>query len=333
MSPQATGVVALHVSTRSLPAAQWREEFARGFLRIDIEPENLEHFRADATISALPGLKIASCSISASHWRRTRSLIDPDTEYFGLMFGAAGPALLSQRGRSLELDVGDAATCSHAELADLVLPRENGRHIGLVVPMKPLAALVPDLEGTMPTRIPRSGDALRLLVSYLGALADATTLASPELCRTVVTHVHDLIALAIGAGRDGTELASGRGLRAARLRATKADILENLASHQLSATAVAKRQGITPRYIHMLFEAEGTTFSQFVVGRRLTLARRLLADPRHDAKTITEVALEAGFGDLSYFNRVFRRHFGMTPSDARRHRNQETPSDGASASQ
>ncbi len=318
MAAPAPGVMEFRVSTRAMPVGQWREEFGRGFLRLDIEPKNLEHFRADATIRALSGLKIASCSISASHWQRTRMLLDPGAEYFGLMFGTDGPALLSQRGRTLELGIGDAATCSHTEPADLTLPCENGRHVGLVVPLKPLTALVPDLEERIPTRIERRSDALRLLVSYLGALADAKTLVNPDLCRMVVTHVHDLIALAVGASRDGAELAVGRGLRAARLRTAKTHILENLASHRLSVAAVAKRQGITPRYVHLLFEAEGTTFSQFVLGRRLVLAHRLLADPRHDGKTITEIAYEAGFGDLSYFNRVFRRHFGITPSDARR---------------
>ena len=301
-----------------MPVAQWREEFARGFLRLDIEPRDAGRFQADATIRALPGLKIASCSISASHWQRTRMLIDPGTDCFGLMFGTAGPALFSQRGRTLMLGAGDAATCSHTEPADLTLPRKNGRHVGLVVPLKPLAALVPDLEGTIPARIARDSDALRLLTSYLDAVAEATTLANPDLVRTVVMHVHDLIALAIGASRDGTELAAGRGLRAARLRAAKAHVLENLTSHELSAAALAKRLGITPRYVHRLFETEGTTFSQFVLARRLMLARRLLADPCNDQRTVTEIAYEVGFGDLSYFNRAFRRRFGITPTEARR---------------
>ena len=100
------------------------------------------------------------------------------------------------------------------------------------------------------------------------------TLASPGLQRTVVTHVHDLIALALGASRDGSEIAARRGLRAARLRAVKADVRANLASAELSVSIVARRQGITPRYLHMLFEDEGSTFSQFVLGERLDLARR-----------------------------------------------------------
>jgi AraC-like DNA-binding protein len=44
----------------------------------------------------------------------------------------------------------------------------------------------------------------------------------------------------------------------------------------------------------------------------------MLADRRHQGRSISAIAFEVGFGNLSYFNRTFRRHFGMTPSDARR---------------
>jgi AraC-like DNA-binding protein len=43
----------------------------------------------------------------------------------------------------------------------------------------------------------------------------------------------------------------------------------------------------------------------------------MLRDPRFDSRTISSVAFEVGFGDLSYFNRTFRSRYGMTPSDVR----------------
>jgi AraC-like DNA-binding protein len=43
----------------------------------------------------------------------------------------------------------------------------------------------------------------------------------------------------------------------------------------------------------------------------------MLTDPRHADLTIGAIAYTAGFGDLSTFNREFRRHFGATPSDVR----------------
>jgi AraC-like DNA-binding protein len=43
----------------------------------------------------------------------------------------------------------------------------------------------------------------------------------------------------------------------------------------------------------------------------------MLRDLRHADRTISTIAFNVGFNDLSYFNRTFRRRFGMTPSEAR----------------
>jgi AraC-like DNA-binding protein len=140
---------------------------------------------------------------------------------------------------------------------------------------------------------------------------------SLELRRLVTTHVHDLVVLTLGGMREAAELACGRGLRAARLSAVKADIANRLANEGLTVTDIASRQGVTPRYVQMLFEAEGTTFSEYTREKRLARAHRMLNDPALSDQTISAIALDAGFGNLSYFNRVFRRSYGVTPSDVR----------------
>jgi len=129
--------------------------------------------------------------------------------------------------------------------------------------------------------------------------------------------VYDLAALAIGATLDGTALAGSRGLRAAQLAAIKADINTHLADPDLTLTAVAARQRLRPRSLQGLFADHSTSFSEFVLEARLTLAHRLLSDPRWDDRNISSIAFEAGFGDLSYFNRGFRRRYGARPSDIR----------------
>jgi transcriptional regulator GlxA family with amidase domain len=132
-----------------------------------------------------------------------------------------------------------------------------------------------------------------------------------------VTHVYDLAALALGATRDATEVAKNRGLRAARIGAIKADIRTNLAREALSIHEIASRQCVTPRYIQILFEGEGTTFTEFVLNERLMRALRMLTDLRFADCLISTIAFDVGFGDLSYFNNSFRRRFGGTPSDVR----------------
>jgi len=158
---------------------------------------------------------------------------------------------------------------------------------------------------------------LRLLVGYLDVLHDNWELSTPELRRTVATHIHDLCALAIGATRDAAEIARGRGLRVARLRAIKADIRRNLRDGDVSVTALAGRHHVTPRYIQRLFESDGTTLSRFVLEQRLAQVHCMLADSRHADRKIAALAYDVGFGDLSTFNWEFRRRFGVTPSDVR----------------
>jgi len=91
----------------------------------------------------------------------------------------------------------------------------------------------------------------------------------------------------------------------------------HLAHGDLSPAAVAKRQRISDSYIRKLFEGEGTSFSEFVLARRLVRARRMLTDRRRADVSIASIAFEAGFGDLSYFNRTFKGFYGSPPSDIR----------------
>ena len=142
-------------------------------------------------------------------------------------------------------------------------------------------------------------------------------IATPELQQTAANHVVDLIALTLGATRDAAHLAEGRGARAARLQSIKNDILGNLNDERLSVHTVAARHKVTPRYVQRLFEEAGATFTEYVLGQRLARAHRLLTDPRRTERTLTAIAFEVGFSDLSYFNRAFRRRFGATPSDLR----------------
>src|SRR4029453_2804562 len=109
----------------------------------------------------------------------------------------------------------------------------------------------------------------------------------------------------------------GTASTAARLRAIKIDIVESLGRSDLSIGEIAARHGVTPRYVQMLFESESTTFTEFLLDQRLPCAHRMLTDFRFAERSVTSVAFYAGFGDLSYFDRVFRRSYGATPSDVR----------------
>jgi AraC-like DNA-binding protein len=61
----------------------------------------------------------------------------------------------------------------------------------------------------------------------------------------------------------------------------------------------------------------GKSFIEHLAERRLERAFTMLTDRRYLHLAIIDIALAAGFGDVSHFNRTFRRCFGETPSGVR----------------
>jgi AraC-like DNA-binding protein len=118
------------------------------------------------------------------------------------------------------------------------------------------------------------------------------------------------------ASRDAVRVQNGA-LRAARLSVIKSDILNNVRQHTLSIHGTASRHGISVRYIRQLFAADGTSFADFVLDQRLAAVHLMLSDVRFADRTISAIAFEAGFGDVSEFSRAFQRRYGVTPSDVR----------------
>lgn len=307
-------------STDDLPEKDrltiWREVCGRTMMRTDMEPLNDEPFHCTANIWLLPGLAVSSIVTSPNRLTRGRDLLTDGNDDFILTIPMAGGAAISQRGRNVALGRGDALLMSNA-LPSMSEVHTASNFLSVGIPAAILAPLAKDVGASLLRPVPENAPAQRLLASYMQALDGEQTLASPELRRAAVAHIHDLAALAVGPTRDAAEIARGRGVRAARLHAIKADIAENLGQQDLTTSTVAARLGITPRYVNMLFEAEGITFSEFVLELRLTRAHRMLCDPRFSGRAIGWIAFESGFSDLSYFNRTFRRHYGLTPSDTR----------------
>lgn len=293
---------------------EWRHLFGRTICELDIEPLADREFHSRAVIRALPGLGVASGMSSGARYWRPHHLIRNDDLVFVVNHGGTDRA--SMRGREAIVAPGQAVLFS----ADQVGGNANAgtsRFTTIRVPKAAIAPSLRDVGAAVLQPVSADNPALRYLRNYTSVLDDPEVQPNPEASRRVVSHIHDLIALALGATRDAAELAGRRGLAAARRRAIKADVARKAPDLGFGIASVARIHGLTPRYIQMLFEEEGTTFSEYLVLQRLALAHRLLGDSSHDRSKISDVALAAGFGNVSYFNRAFRRLFGATPSDIR----------------
>lgn len=172
--------------------------------------------------------------------------------------------------------------------------------------------MAPRIAGTPLHRLSPDGPDAALLAGYL-ALLNAHPPAGSVA--PIADHVYELVARLLGRRDDRPP--GQPAVAHARLRLVKDDIARNLTSPGLDVAAVARRQGITPRYVQKLFAAEGTTFSDHLRAERLAFAMHMLAAPGCVGRSIADIAFEAGFGDLSTFNRAFRARYGVTPREMR----------------
>jgi AraC-like DNA-binding protein len=101
-----------------------------------------------------------------------------------------------------------------------------------------------------------------------------------------------------------------------RRRAVETALWIEANSHrEIDLDAAASQAGISPFHFLRLFaNVLGVTPHQYLVRSRLRRAAQLLAD---EDISITDVAYDVGFGDLSNFVRTFHRAAGVSPTSFR----------------
>ena len=94
--------------------------------------------------------------------------------------------------------------------------------------------------------------------------------------------------------------------------------IENNYIHKITIADAALAVGLSQSHFMKYFKnAMGTSFIDYLNDYRLTMAARLLLASDASILTISE---EVGYDNLSYFNRTFKRKYGMTPSSYRKKR-------------
>jgi AraC-like DNA-binding protein len=286
--------------------ATWREEFGRMLLHVDIEPLALP-FYVEAEPRALPGVRVIKSNSSAMHFQRTRALVSDADDSIGIIVSKDCTA--SQRGRAVTLNAGDSVAILSQEPADVTFA--EGPRLTMFVARSALAERANNVDDLTFQLIPRGSEALRLLLRYLKLFE-----TSPRLRDAVAGHVHDLMALALTQHAHLGESNLGA-VATARLN----EALDHIAAHfldpALSLTKVAENMRISPRYVQRLLEMSGTSFTERVTELRLQRAYTLVTESRASKSRISDLALQAGFSDISHFNRLFRSRFGDTPRGVR----------------
>lgn len=298
------------------------EGFVRRYVALDIVNRGADIFRGSLEIQRAGSVHIAAVAGSPISLSRTQALMRDGNDGVAIIFCRSGILHASQSGNEHRLQRGEAVVCDNARLGCLSAQADIDVW-AVEIPRSRLSSLVAGADDLGGCKLTNNPDAVRLLFSYLKEFSVAATGLNQPASRLFGDHIIDLVALALATPRMLSEARRLPGVREAKLLAVLEAIKCGFSDADFSASCVATKLGITPRYVHHLLEGSGKTFSQYVLQLRLNRAAQLLSDPSRDCQKIGDIALEVGFADISHFNRSFRKHFGQTPRAIRIEANQK----------
>lgn len=185
-----------------------------------------------------------------------------------------------------------------------------------LVPREALGLEERDVHRVMAAPVGRSSRLGALLSPFLSELADTVTSSQPSVGEMLAWNAVNLLAtLATDQlGKDGAGTPAARSPMLARIQKF---IDLHLADPDLSPDRIAGAHHISVRYLHKLFQDEGTTVGRWIQRRRLEECRRDLMHRVRGRQTIAAVASRWGFLSATHFSRVFRAAYGMSPSEWR----------------
>ena len=301
------------MAVQSDPVREMREQYARCCLRVDFEPLPGATFRASLK-PIFPELRMARAAVSAGYLFRDDDLLRDGNDSLEVIVAQSPNLNITHHGREIRLAPGDATRMQASATGRVGSPKSFG-FLEVVISRAEWEARGARAGDGLMQRLSGKSEGMQLLRPYIASVEKGRT-ASVENRSIMRTHIVDLLALA-ATTRCSIGESSASPVVAARLAAALDYIASHFSDPELSLPKVAQSLGISPRYLQRLLESSGTYFTAHVNELRLKRAFTLLTAQNSINVRICDIALQAGFSDISYFNRLFRSRFGDTPKGVR----------------
>lgn len=84
----------------------------------------------------------------------------------------------------------------------------------------------------------------------------------------------------------------------------------------ITLDSIAKELSVSKTKLCSLASRQGTTVISMINQKRMETAKKLLSN---DYYQVSDIAFLVGINDYNYFSKIFRKHFGISPREYRKH--------------
>lgn len=295
--------------------ASWRDAICDVYVNVDVKAADPENYQGYVREAHFGDLAITDIFLSEQEIRRDRRHIAKlDKECYYVQLLHSGRLSVEQQGVTHVSNAACGALFTATEQYTLHC-HGDVRSFYLEIPRDDFARRFPKHHIPVSAAIDSTQGLGRIATDFCASLAAESDRLTGDKRAWLGSQLMDILALAMQT-EDGDVPSTESSVRQARLRSIQRWIEDHLGEPNLTLERIAHANNISLRYLHLLFRQCEMSASDWLWSRRLQRSYDHLA--RGDERSITSIAFDNGFSSSAHFSTMFRRKYGLRPSDLRR---------------
>lgn len=289
----------------------WKEVVCRHCIPAASKPMDEKNFDGQLQVMSLGALDICTISASMHHWQRTPQHLrsGPDDDLW-LGFLQNGYGQLEQGGRKALLEA-DSLMLYDADQAFSFSLGGADNHL-VRIPRHLLSTRLPGVENLTAQVLDNQRPGVTPLREMLRqAVSAPPSLQNSDFSNRYALTLLDLLALSL----EAPQLQTVRDERDLYSRVMNY-IQKHLTDQELCIEQIAQAHHVSTRTVTRAFARHQKTPMSALWQERLLASRNAIE--RGQARSISQIALDCGFSDLSHFSHAFRKAFGVAPQSLMR---------------
>ncbi len=307
------------VSTNGIKASERREFWqactAPVFGSLEVELRGTQPFNASFEYTTVADLVFSRLASPVPHRvvRAGLSARQDSRAFVKAVLLTRGGSVLEQDGRTTALRPGEWSIYDTAKPYSMTIP-DRAEMLLVLMPREKLLTRNLDLQNLVARRFSGRRGLGKLIWSLISntfdQIPDIRNGSSHDVADIVIQMTRLALVDFLGErpSLDSKDILRDR---------VKLYISNHLGDPELSITKLAGVTGCTKRYLHMIFQPEHISISDYILKQRLERCREDLLNPACASRSITDIAYSWGFNNSNHFSRCFKQEFGASPRHLR----------------